>query len=59
MSEKDKYLEMLKRLQLLISAGKDEEDNEETDALRDEMDIVWYKLSAKEQAEVRSIAAQD
>jgi hypothetical protein len=55
MSEKDRYLDMLKQLKLLISAGK---DDDKADSLRDEMDIVWEMLYEDEQAEVRSVAAQ-
>ena len=45
-----KYLNLLNKLKDLISAGPD--DSPEADALRDEMDPLWFQLSESERAEI-------
>jgi hypothetical protein len=45
-----KYVSLLNRLKDLISTGPD--DSPEADALRDEMDPLWFQLSESERAEI-------
>ena len=45
-----KYVSLLNKLKDLISAGPD--DLPEADALRDEMDPLWFQLSESERAEI-------
>ena len=45
-----KYVTLLNKLKDLISAGPD--DSSQVDALRDEMDPLWFQLSESERAEV-------
>lgn len=45
-----KYVSLLNKLKDLISTGPD--DSPEADALRDEMDPLWFQLSDSERAEI-------
>lgn len=45
-----KYVSLLDKLKELISAAADE--SPEVDALRDEMDPLWFQLSESERAEI-------
>lgn len=44
------YVNLLSKLKELISTGAD--DSPQADALRDEMDLLWFKLSESERAEI-------
>jgi len=44
------YISLLNKLKELISAAPD--DSPEVDALRDEMDPLWFQLSESERAEI-------
>jgi hypothetical protein len=45
-----KYVSLLSKLKELISAASD--DSPGADALRDEMDPLWFQLSESERAEI-------
>lgn len=45
-----KYVDLLNKLKDLISTGPD--DSPEAEALRDEMDPLWFQLSESERAEI-------
>ncbi len=50
-----KYVNLLNKLKDLISTGPD--DSPEADALRDEMDPLWFKLSESERSEINKHVA--
>ena len=45
------YLDLLAKLHVLIEQGEDE--GEEAEALRCRMDVLWYKMTPEEIAQVR------